>query len=164
MKYYQIITNNFPGGLFKSVQEVSLFDERPFQHEFFLRIAESFPFMKKLTLINFKPQKHEQHHKSKNDNKDCSIIEYHHLTHLDLMDVNVNYVEEFLDNTKTSFKNHILLNVRSRPLRKGTHNFTKDCMRVNCAKLSGLHICGQFKIPEHLKAYFPNVNKIKFSS
>jgi hypothetical protein len=46
-KCYKNITNNFPGGLFKCVYEVSLFDERPFEHEFFLQIAQSFPFMKK---------------------------------------------------------------------------------------------------------------------
>ncbi|CAF4136474.1 unnamed protein product [Rotaria magnacalcarata] len=41
--YYLKITNNFPGGLFRCVNIVSLFDERPFEHEFFLRIAQSFP-------------------------------------------------------------------------------------------------------------------------
>ncbi|CAF5016504.1 unnamed protein product [Rotaria sp. Silwood1] len=50
LTYYNDITNNFPGGLFKCVREVSLFDERPFEHEFFLQIAQSFPFMKNLSL------------------------------------------------------------------------------------------------------------------
>ncbi|CAF4554129.1 unnamed protein product, partial [Rotaria magnacalcarata] len=50
-KRYQSITNNFSYGLFESVREVSLFDERPFEHEFFVKIAKSFPFMEKLTLI-----------------------------------------------------------------------------------------------------------------
>ena len=36
VKYYEYITNNFPGGLFKYVREVSLYDEHPFEHEFFL--------------------------------------------------------------------------------------------------------------------------------
>ncbi|CAF4677623.1 unnamed protein product [Rotaria sp. Silwood1] len=40
MNYYRKITNNCPGGLFKYVCEVSLFDESPFKHEFFLRIAQ----------------------------------------------------------------------------------------------------------------------------
>ena len=43
--YYDNITNNFRGGLFKCVREISLFDERPFEHEFFLQIAQSFPLM-----------------------------------------------------------------------------------------------------------------------
>ncbi|CAF4684620.1 unnamed protein product, partial [Rotaria sp. Silwood2] len=38
---YKNITNNFPGGLYKCVREMSLMDERPFEHEFFLRIAQS---------------------------------------------------------------------------------------------------------------------------
>ncbi len=36
MPYYDDITNNFPGGLFQYVRVVSLFDEHPFEHEFFL--------------------------------------------------------------------------------------------------------------------------------
>jgi len=39
LTYYDNITNNFPGGLFKYVVEISLYDERPFEHEFFLRIS-----------------------------------------------------------------------------------------------------------------------------
>jgi hypothetical protein len=45
--HYKNITNNFPDGLFKYVRIVSLFDERPFEHEFFLRISQSFSFMEK---------------------------------------------------------------------------------------------------------------------
>ncbi|CAF1576800.1 unnamed protein product [Rotaria magnacalcarata] len=56
-KYYEYITNNFPGGLFKYVREVSLYDERPFEHEFLVKIAKSFPFMERLTVYNDKPQK-----------------------------------------------------------------------------------------------------------
>jgi hypothetical protein len=54
-KEYHKITNNFPGGISKYVREISLFDEQPFEHYFFLQISKSFPFMKKLTLINGKP-------------------------------------------------------------------------------------------------------------
>ena len=56
MPYYNDITNNFPGGLFEYVRVVSLFDEHPFEHEFFLRIQKSFPFMERLSVNNNKPQ------------------------------------------------------------------------------------------------------------
>ncbi|CAF4901878.1 unnamed protein product, partial [Rotaria socialis] len=56
-KYYEYITNNFQDGLFKYVREVSLYDERPFEHEFFVKIAKSFPLMEQLTVYNDKPQK-----------------------------------------------------------------------------------------------------------
>jgi hypothetical protein len=36
LTYYDDISNNFPGGLFKCVREISLFDERSFEHEFFV--------------------------------------------------------------------------------------------------------------------------------
>ncbi|CAF4009601.1 unnamed protein product [Rotaria sp. Silwood1] len=54
--YYDNITNNFSGGLFKYVRRVSLFDDRPFEHEFFIRIAQAFPFLKQLTVNNLTPQ------------------------------------------------------------------------------------------------------------
>ncbi|CAF4303127.1 unnamed protein product, partial [Rotaria sordida] len=49
MIHYENITNNFSGGLFKCVQTVRLFDERPFEHTFFMRFAQAFPFSKYLT-------------------------------------------------------------------------------------------------------------------
>ncbi len=39
-KYYHYITNNFRGGLFKTVREITLYDEHPFEHDFLLRIAQ----------------------------------------------------------------------------------------------------------------------------
>ena len=56
MKFYQNITNHFSGGLFEHVQQICLFDERPFEHEFFLQISRSFPFIKRLVLTNLKDQ------------------------------------------------------------------------------------------------------------
>ncbi|CAF4267259.1 unnamed protein product [Rotaria magnacalcarata] len=53
LKYYYNVTNNFPGGLFTCVRQISLYDDRPFEHEFFLRIAESFPILKMLSLKKF---------------------------------------------------------------------------------------------------------------
>ncbi|CAF2544542.1 unnamed protein product [Rotaria sp. Silwood2] len=66
LKYYDDITNNFPGGILIYVRKVSLFDERPFEHEFFLRIQKSFPFMEELTVRNEKRQINKQFRKSKN--------------------------------------------------------------------------------------------------
>jgi hypothetical protein len=53
---YERITNNFPGGLFPRVRKISLFDEHPFEHEFFLRLRHSFPLLKDLTVTNWKAQ------------------------------------------------------------------------------------------------------------
>jgi hypothetical protein len=57
LTYYHNIINHFPGGLFKCVGEISLYDERPLEHEFFVRITQAFPFITKLSLSNRKAQK-----------------------------------------------------------------------------------------------------------
>ncbi len=57
MTTYENIANNFPGGLFPCVSFVSLYDEHPFEHDFSIRIAQSFPFMTSLTIINRYAQK-----------------------------------------------------------------------------------------------------------
>ncbi|CAF3254870.1 unnamed protein product [Rotaria sp. Silwood2] len=72
MKNDDNITNNFPSGLFKCVRKISLFDKRPFQHDFFIKISQTFPFLEKLCLENFQPQ----NKKSDDDNQHLRIIEY----------------------------------------------------------------------------------------
>lgn len=45
-KYFSGVSNNrFPGGRFNHVRRVSLYDEKPFENEFFVRIERSFPLM-----------------------------------------------------------------------------------------------------------------------
>ncbi|CAF4473033.1 unnamed protein product [Rotaria sp. Silwood2] len=146
--FFNNITNNFPGGLFKYVREISLLDERPFQHEFFLRIAQSFPFINKLTLNNREPQE--------NDNQQCLIIKYHHLTKLDLVQAHENYVEEFLNSTKTCLLNKVHLSVCYNSLQKATDDFTKDVTQVNCSKIIRLIVFGDNVELSKLKDYFPH--------
>jgi hypothetical protein len=138
-KCYQNITNNFPGGLFKCVYEVSLFDERPFEHEFFRQIAQSFPFMKKLTISNCNAQMNKRREKSENDDENLSIINYYHLTELLFFQAHEDYLEEFLLDTKTCLLNNVYLYVGRELLEKVTDNFTRDATRLNCSKIIYYH-------------------------
>ncbi|CAF2755815.1 unnamed protein product [Rotaria sp. Silwood2] len=156
LNYYENITNNFPGGFFKFVSVISLFDERPFEHEFFLRIAQSFPFMKKLTLINMKPQYGKRNKKSEDDNQDLSIIEYLHLTMLDLIEAHEDYIEQFLIDTKTCLANNVFLAVLYQPLRRVTEKSIKNATRINCEKLRLLGVQGKYRTPKYVKQYFPH--------
>jgi len=88
--YYRDITNQFPDGLFTCVREVSLFDERPFEHEFFIRIAEAFSLLEKLSVHNRTPQQQQQ---LINNKKNLSLIEYPHLTELDCNCVHDDYIK-----------------------------------------------------------------------
>ncbi|CAF3795096.1 unnamed protein product [Rotaria sordida] len=157
LKYYYTVTNNFPGGLFPCVRKISLYDDHPFEHEFFLRIAQSFPFMQTLSLKNFKPQNNKLCKESQNDNQNFSIINYPYLTNLTLYDAHDDYIEEFLVDTKICLPNNAVhVNIYYEQLKRVTHNFTRDTTRINCAKLNSLHLNGR-RLPKYAKDYFPHV-------
>ncbi|CAF1049691.1 unnamed protein product [Adineta steineri] len=156
LEFYNNISNKFPGGLFKYVREVSLYDEYPFAHEFFIRIQKSFPLMKKLTIINEKAQINKQCIQSNYDNQYLSIIEYLHLTTLILNKVHDDYIELFLDHTKMCLSNNLFLYVTYRSLERVTHHFQREATQINCTKLRCLSINGISSIPDHVKNYFPN--------
>ena len=152
MKCYDNISNNFPGGLFIYVHTVSLYDEYPFEREFFLQIAQSFPLMEKLTVINAKPQKNKLYRKSNNDNQDLSIIKYPHLTSLNLFRAHDDYVEQFLADTEMCLR-YLLVDYEA--MKKVTENFTRNTTRINCTKLRSIYLLGADKITKHIKDYFP---------
>ncbi|CAF3395329.1 unnamed protein product [Rotaria sp. Silwood1] len=153
LKNYDKITNNFPGGLFKFVRDVSLYDERPFEHEFFLRISRSFPYMEKLTLVNRKQQNNKQCRKSKNQN--FSIITYPHLIELDLHKTHKDYHRQFLFDITTCLPDNVRVCVDYRLMKKVTHNFRRNITRNNCSKISYVFFYYKSEFPEHLKDYFP---------
>jgi hypothetical protein len=124
---YYYITNNFSGGLFKSVREISLFDEHPFEHDFFLRITQSFPFVNKINIHNYEAQENNHHEQR--------IINYHHLINIDLAEAHEDYLDEFLNEKKTCLLNNIHLRVYHDHLKKVTNNFTRDAIRINCSKI-----------------------------
>ncbi|CAF4308481.1 unnamed protein product [Rotaria sp. Silwood2] len=157
MKHYKNITNNFPSGLFKCVREISLFDERPFEHEFFIRIAQAFPYLTKLSLNNKEPQQYKQCQKIEDENSQkYSIIKYPYLTELILFNVHNDYIEQFLDETKTRLPNNVIFCVKYEPLRCVTHNFTRNTTRANCAKLKDLFIYDRdIGYSQQIVTYFP---------
>ncbi|CAF4038362.1 unnamed protein product [Rotaria sordida] len=153
--YYVDITSNFPGGLYNYVRIVSLRDEYPFEHDFFLRIVRSFPFMEELTVINRKPQNRKQSYELNNTNRNSSIIAYSFLSELDLLNVHDDYIEEFLFNTKSYFQN-ILLRIECESLQRVTQNFTRDATRINCTKINELELSGEPLCSDSLQQYFPH--------
>jgi len=146
-KFYYNITNNFPGGLFKCVREISLHDERPFEREFFLKISQSFPCIEKLILKNSEPQEHKD--------VQCSIIEYPHLNQLVLFEADESYIEQFLNNSKTYLSNNIYLHIGYDSLNNVTGNFTSDATRMNCSKIIRINVFGYGLELSKLKDYFP---------
>jgi len=159
MSFYQYISNQFPGGYYPYVRVVSLYDEYPFEHEFFLQIARSFPFVEKLILINWKSQRHKQSYKSTNDNCHLSIVEYRHLIELDIERVHDDYVEEFLCHTKTCFRQNICLHIGSEALLRVTKHFTRQDTQMNCTKVDNLFRWGEWRSSKYFQEYFPSIKE-----
>ncbi|CAF1225193.1 unnamed protein product [Adineta steineri] len=156
MRYYTGISNVFPGGLFEHVRSVSLIDERPFQHEFFVRIQKSFPFMQELSLVNYEAQNQTQSFQSNGDNGNLSVIKYTSLCKLYIDRAHNDYVEEFLLDTKTCLQNNIALFVNYESLQRVTHNFTRDATRNNYYKIIKLNLCDRAEHCNALEKYFSN--------
>jgi hypothetical protein len=151
-KIYSGITNNFRDGLFTNVTRVSLCDEHPFEDEFFLRISNSFPFMKQLAIHNLKAQQNI----SINDKQILSIIKYPNLIRLDLCYTHDDYVELFLFNMKMFLPNNVRLRVDYQSLKRVTYDFTRHMTGNNFMRVAALNIGTVTEIDEdHLKKYFP---------
>jgi len=121
---------------------------------FFLRIAQSFPWLKKLTVVNRKRQNNKLFKTSKNDNQDLLIIKYPRLTEFILFNTHIDYVEQFLFGTKTCLPYHLCLRADYGRAKKITRNFRRNLTRSNCAKLDCVVFVRALKFPEHLKDYF----------
>ena len=159
MNYLYRLTNSFPGGLFTFVHKVSLFDEHPFEHEFFIRIAQSFPLLRTLSIENQSPQKHKQCQHLNEDHCSLPLIKYSHLTLLSLDMAHDDYIEQFLIHTKTCLPNCISLRIYYPSLQNVTDNFTKDTTRINCAKINYIYDIDKFDLPKHFYTYFPYIEK-----
>ncbi|UJR09955.1 hypothetical protein I4U23_014178 [Adineta vaga] len=120
--------NNFPGGIFKYVQ---------------------------LTLINEKAQYDKRSSTSNDNNEHLSIIEYPHLTKLDLSEAHHDYIEQFLLDTKTCLPNDVYLVVQFEELKRMTHCFESNTTRTNCDKIRSLALIDVSAIPIYLRKYFP---------
>ncbi|CAF0886671.1 unnamed protein product [Rotaria sp. Silwood1] len=162
MSYYQYLSNQFPGGYYSYVRFVSLYDEYPFEHEFFLQIAQSFLFIEKLVLINREPQQHKQSYKSMNDNCHLSIVEYSHLIELNIEQVHDDYVEEFLCDTKTCFRKNIRLDIVDKTLLRVTKHFTRKDTRRNCIKVNSLLPWSEWRSLKSFQEYFPSVRRTDY--
>ena len=152
---YRNITNNFPGGLFPCVNKIFLFDERPYEHEFFLRLSKAFPLVRELRIENFKAQNEKS-----SDTQDLPRIEYSSMTKLYLTEVHDDYIEQFLLDSKAFFRNDLFVAVDLHSLNRVTNHFTRNQMRINTAKIKHLYLFGcQHEISQHFGEYFPNLEK-----
>jgi hypothetical protein len=144
------ITNNFAGGSFNRVRCLLLIDRYPFEHNFFERIAQSFPLLDQLSVSNRQPQQ-------KKESQTISIVQFHRLTYLDLAGVHVDYVKQFLFDSNTYLPRLIILRIDYQLLVQVTDNFTNDAARNNCARLENIYIDTNMVHPISFYRFFPSM-------
>ncbi|CAF1143592.1 unnamed protein product [Rotaria sordida] len=146
------ISNRFPNMIFDTVTHLYAYDTIPMEHEFFMQISRNFPKLKCFSM--------------KNDNRqtrNCDqwnsypIIEYSHLISLDIMNVNTDYVEQFLLQTKTHLPCLTELKVNYNQLATVTMNFTRDETRHNCSKVKRLILKESKVFSKDYYRYFPSL-------
>ncbi|CAF0890232.1 unnamed protein product [Adineta steineri] len=149
--YLGYIGNAFPPVHFSCVRELTVDDETPFEHEFFIRIARFFPLLKKLSVVNLKPQSQMKHHLICHNNELYTTVEYPHLISLCLEYAYIHYTEQFLNQSKTHLPQLTTLSVDYSKLRFVTNNFTRNATRRNCARLKQIDFD---KIIVHTKEFY----------
>ncbi|CAF3049153.1 unnamed protein product [Rotaria sp. Silwood2] len=152
--YLGCIGNTFPSIIFNHVRRLTVCDEVAFEHEFFNRIAWSFPLLKHLCVINFNSQSQISNKLNSNDNQLNSIVKYSHLIWLRIDSVHIDYVEQFLNETKTHLPCLTKLSVYYNHLKIVTKNFTRYITRRNCIKVNELDI-GKVEHSKDFNVCFP---------
>ncbi|CAF0798981.1 unnamed protein product [Adineta steineri] len=139
--YLQDLGNRFPSIVFSYVTYLVIRDIIPFEHEFFMRIARFFPLLKHLCIRNKKSQELDGLMTFSSDNCQLhSIIEYPHLAILDVKFSDTDYVEQFLNETKTFIPCLTELGVSFvDDLKAVTKDFTREETRRNCSKMKIIH-------------------------
>ena len=152
------IGNIFPNIVFKNVTYLNVNDIVPFNHDFFIRIARAFPFLKSFRIHNFESQSVYNHNIYSSDNNQSDLIaEFPYLTSLDVTFGDIDYIEQFLNETKTYVPCLTELSVGYSELEIITKNFTREETRRNCAKIKRLIIIIPLVHSKDFYLYFPSL-------
>jgi hypothetical protein len=145
------IGNIFPNIIFSYVTYLRVQDVIPFNREFFIRVARAFPFLNKFRIVNIES---EEIPNLKNS-QSYEIAEYPHLTYLDMLCANIDYIEQFLNEKVTYVPCLEKLRVVYNSLRVVTNNFTREETRRNCAKVTQLLMLIPLVCSKDFYLYFP---------
>ncbi|CAM4741141.1 unnamed protein product [Rotaria magnacalcarata] len=158
--YLKNLGNKFPNIIFSYVTHLLVQDTDPFEHEFFMRIARSFPLLKHLRIFNVESQVLDGLITFSSDNCQLhSIIEYHHLTILNVQYAHRDYVEQFLNETKTFIPCLTEFEFSVDHLKTVTKDFTREETQRNCAKVKRIFPRGSLVYSKDFFLYFPSLYK-----
>jgi hypothetical protein len=151
------ITNNFPTIIFDTVTHLHAYDMISMKHEFFMRISRAFPMLKCFSIENRTFQSWNREELKSDKNPSFSVIEYSHLISLDLTHANMDYVVQFLLETRTHLPRLTELKVNYDDLAAATKYFTRDATRRNCSKVKRLIVQNPIFFSKDCYPYFPSL-------
>ncbi|CAF1258368.1 unnamed protein product [Adineta ricciae] len=152
---FEFLGNSFPSIVFDRVTSLSVSDEVPFEHEFFVRLARHFPSLKELSVINRESQSNVSDQLNSQETQSFPPIEYPYLTSLSLVYANIDYVDQLLNQEKIVLPCLTKLEVNYDYLTSVTNNFTRDATRLNCAKVKELITEKSLVHSANFYVYFP---------
>jgi hypothetical protein len=142
-----MLGNRYPTMIFDHVTFLIVQDYIPFKPNFFVQIARCFPLLRCLHISNY----------NSNHDQSYSIVEYSHLTTLDVLCAHIDYIELFLHESRTRLPQLMKLTISYNELQTVTNNFTRDATRLNCIKINRLSINQIMARPKDLYDYFPSL-------
>ena len=147
-EYFVNLNNSFQGDIFDTVRFLTMIDGLPFEHNLFKLIAQCFPLLRALAVVNYQPQKNKQH--------SPVLITFSHLIFLDLVETHVDYAEQLLCDKNTHLPLLLDLYIDYKSLAIITNNFTNNAIHINCAKIKKINT-DPFLRPKNFHKYFPSL-------
>lgn len=150
-----------PGSLcgqdFRFLTSLSLFDTRPFEHDFFQWISETMPLLNFLLIHNLTAQEKKCQTRSVDEKAISSGLPYLHLVRLGLTFAHVDYAYQFLCCTNAYLPALAALSIPYEKLSIVTNGFTNDATRSTCGQLNEVNFKELIVHPEHFHQYFPSL-------
>jgi hypothetical protein len=152
------LSSNFPGGLLSNVRSLLLMDtHHSFEHQFFMKIAQSFPYLTNLSIFNQEPQRYKRLNQFDENNHQLSTIEFSHLNNLIIFFSHIDYLEQFLLEINTRLPHLVNLTISYEDLQIVTESFTRVATRRNCSQLNRIQFHQSIVHSESFYLYFPSL-------
>ncbi|CAF0986638.1 unnamed protein product [Adineta steineri] len=155
MTHFIALSNSFRGQDFLYVTNLALQDTRPFEHDSFEWLSQACPSLKDLFIANLTPQKNKRQVAIINDKQIFSKNSYLHLFKLNLVNVHIDYVDQFLCYTNTYLPTLDTLVIQYDNLATVLDNFTNDTKQINCSQIKQIVFDQVLIWTEDFYDYFP---------
>ncbi|CAF1649810.1 unnamed protein product [Adineta ricciae] len=146
-RYFFNVNNYFQGGRFEKVRQLRMKDSIGFTYELFQRVAQGFPFLKYLYIINMSAMK--------NKPPGSLLLTFPYLTYLDIDRAHDDYILLFLLKKHAFLPRLSYLSIEKKPLKTITNDFTIDSTDFNFSELKTLIVGRSFVPPANFHVYFP---------